>query len=145
MESIKGIGDKEKIYIGESLSPDYKIEPKWFEDEKIKFRVSDSDVIDVDSSGIIMARSVGKSKLIITSKGYSRTVKIEVVPKITDIYGVDEKLEMEVGTDKTLEPKLYPEKFSGEKITYRSLDPDIAEVSKTGTIRAKSPGTTEIV
>lgn len=145
VESIEGIGDKEKIYIGESLSPDYKIEPKWLEDEKIKFKVSDNDVIDVDSSGIITAQSVGKSKLIITSKGYSRTVKIEVVPKIADIYGIDKKLEMEEGSSETLEPKLYPEKFSNEKITYTSLDPDIAEVGKTGTVRAKSPGITEII
>ena len=141
---ISGIGDVEEIYIGEKLAPEYTVEPDWFKDEEISFKMADKDIATVNDKGVIKAADVGKTTMTLSAKEFSRDVAIEVVPKVTKIRGVDSEISLEEGTTKILKPRLLPKKFASEKITYKSSDKGVVTVSKKGKIKAVSPGKAKI-
>lgn len=141
---IEGIGDEETIYIGDTLKPDYKIVPDKFSDSDITFETGDRDVIRVDEDGHIRGRRVGESDLVISARGYRKNVHIEVIAKITGIKNLKKRITLTEGETRQLKPELRPEKFSDEKIRYRSDNRKVARVSKKGKITAKSPGKAKI-
>lgn len=142
--AIGGIGDEQTMYIGDELDPDYVVEPSRFKDEKISFSSSDEGVFTVDEEGTIEAASPGTAELLMSARGYSRTVKIEVEAKVKSIGNVPKTVSMETGDTEKLEPSLSPAKFAGEKVAYSSKDPSVAKVSKSGKITAVGAGETTI-
>ncbi|MBQ9059892.1 MAG: protein kinase [Firmicutes bacterium] len=142
--AIEGVGASEEIYIGEELAPDYTIEPDWFEDEPIDFRVADERVASVDKEGRITARAVGETVLELSARDYVQEVEIDVVPKVTEISGVDKSIRLEEGSSESLEPKLSPKKFADEPVTYKSSDKSVVTVSEKGKLEAKAPGDAKV-
>ena len=142
--AIEGVGASEEIYIGEHLAPDYTIEPDWFADEPITFRIEDEKVASVDKKGRIAANAVGETVLKLSARDYVQDVEIDVVPKVTKISGVDKSMRLEEGSTETLEPKLSPKKFADEPITYKSSDKSVVTVSKKGKLEAKAPGDAKV-
>ena len=138
--AIEGVEATEQIYIGEELAPDYSIKPDWFEDEPISFRTEDEKVASVDKKGRITANKVGETVLELSARDYVQDVVIDVVPKVKKISGVDKSMRLEEGTSEELEPRLSPEKFADEPITYKSSDKSVVTVSKKGKLEAKAPG-----
>lgn len=131
-----------EIYIGESISPEYTIEPSWFSDETVSFSSDNEDVFTVDEHGVISAVAPGEATLTLSAMDYSETVDLNVVPKVTEITGIDKKISMTTGDVITLKPVLHPEKFSDEEITWSIDDDKIASVSDTGVVAALSEGKT---
>ena len=141
---ITGINDTEELYIGDQLAPEYTIEPDWFKDEPIVFKMKDNEVATVDTEGVITASKVGSTILTLSAKEFSRDIGIEVVPKVIKIKGIDSEISLEEGSSKTLKPKLLPEKFASEEIIYKSSKKSVAKVSKNGKLTALAPGTATI-
>ncbi len=133
-----------ELYIGDEMTPSYTVEPDWFKDEAISFRSGDENVFTVDESGRIHAVSVGSAPLTMSAKEYSEDVMINVVSKVTSIEGIDETVELTTGGSVKLEPRLEPEQFSSEPITYTIADEGIATVSDSGDISAVAAGETTI-
>lgn len=144
VEDITGVDPEESVYIGEELAPEYTVEPKRFRDEPLSFASSDESVFTVDETGSIRAVSVGEADMTISAKEYTETVHINVVPKVTEIGGIDDNLIVTEGESLQLEPVLKPEKFSNETVTYNSENPDVASVSEDGMITAIAPGEAEV-
>lgn len=119
---ITGIDNSEEIYIGETLSPEYQIKPARFADEKLLFESGDNDIFTVDQNGSITANEPGSSTLEISAGDYSRQISVTVVPKITEITGVSDNIRLEAGSSRSLSPKLSPEKFADEQISYSIKD-----------------------
>lgn len=145
VKDITGIEDGTEIYIGDTLTPEYVIEPQRNNDDKIKFSVANDKVISVNEDGEITAKEVGEAKLIMQVGKYKEKVNIIVKAKVAEIDNVSSKIEITEGDTKTIEPKLIPEKFSDCEIIYDIKDSDIASIDSEGKITAKKPGSTELV
>lgn len=143
--SITGIDDTAQLYIGDNLSPEYIIEPKRFANETIYFSSSDEKVASIDERGIIKANAVGDAVITLKARNYTREVSVTVKAKVTKISGVDNRIRLQEGSSKTIQPKLSPDKFSDLKVTYKMKDKKIASVDSKGKITAKKAGETELV
>lgn len=143
-DDITGIKPEETIYIGDTLNPEYVVEPERFAGETIKFEAADTDIISVNKKGQIKADKLGETTLTLTAEDYSEEVVVKVIAKVTDISNIDKAIKLTEGDEKTLSPKLSPKKFANEKITYSIKDSKIAKVSKDGRITALRQGTTEL-
>lgn len=141
-EDIIGINPNETIYIGDTLKPDYSVEPERFSDEKISFNSVDDSIITVNDKGEITAVGLGETTLTLTAGGYSEDVTVKVIAKVTEISGVDKTIRMTEGESRSISPKLSPDKFSDEKIIYKISDSSVASISTQGKISAKAPGST---
>lgn len=141
-EDIIGINPNETIYIGDTLKPDYSVEPERFSDEKISFNSVDDSIITVNDKGEITAVGLGETTLTLTAGGYSEDVTVNVIAKVTEISGVDKTIRMTEGESRSISPKLSPDKFSDEKIIYKISDSSVASISTQGKISAKTPGST---
>ncbi|MBQ3291434.1 MAG: protein kinase [Mogibacterium sp.] len=141
---ITGLDPEVSMFYDATLNPEYVIEPKWFEDEPIAFLSTDEDVFTVNKDGALAAVSIGEADLIMHAKEYTETVHISVVPKVTDITGVEKTYKMITGDTMKLIPVLEPPEFANEKITYSSKDKSVATVSKSGEIKAVKAGNTNI-
>ena len=138
--AIEGISDKQAIYTGDELAPDYSVEPSRFSDEKITFSSSDGSVFTVDADGRITAVAPGKAELVMSARGYSRTVQITVEPKVTSIDDIPKSVSLETGDTDRLEPSLSPAKFADEKISYSSSDTSVVRVGRKGKLTAAGAG-----
>ncbi len=141
---ISGISADTKIYIGDTLKPDYTILPERFADEPITFASSDENVLTVDKNGALHALAVGDAVLTLKAKNYSREITVSVIPKVTNIAGISDTIELETGKSTVLKPLPEPEKFAGEKVTYTVKDPKVATVSEAGEIKAVKAGETNV-
>lgn len=141
---ITGIDNSEEIYIDETMSPEYQIKPARFADEQIVFESGDSDIFTVDKNGSITANSIGSSTLDISAGDYSKKVSVTVVPKVTEITGVKDSVKLAAGSSRSLSPKLSPEKFADEQISYSVKDKSVATVSSKGKIKGKKSGKTKL-
>ncbi len=145
VKDITGIEDGTEIFIGETLSPEYVIESKNSNDDKIKFSVSDDKIISVDNKGKIIAKNVGEAELTMRVGKYKEVVKIIVKSKVEKIENVSSNIEITEGQTETIEPLLKPEKYADCEIEYKIIDKDIATIDSNGTITAQNPGTTKLV
>ena len=137
---ITGINETERVYLGDSKSFGYAIEPDWFKDEKISFESDNEKVMKVDEAGRITGVRIGSAVLKLQAKDYKKEVHVSVVPKVKDIRGIKLKLSLEEGDSYRLKAKLLPEKFAKEPVTYSSSDKTVAKVSKKGKITARKVG-----
>ncbi len=139
--AITGVDQGTEIYIGESISPEYAVEPDWFKNESISFSSSDESVITVDEDGRITAEGIGEADLILSARDFTGNISICVVPKVEKIEGIDSELSLVEGDTFKLEPVLSPQKFSNEPVSYDSSNAEVAAVTDEGLIVAVSPGT----
>ncbi len=141
---IKGIGDSEEIKLGDTLSPEYVIEPSRFADEEISFSSGDESVFTVDDDGNITGVGIGEGKLDISVMGYTRTVDVTVSKKVEKIRLNKKEVSLYEGEEFGIRPTLLPEEYSDEPVTYVSSDESVAVVSKKGRITAKAAGSCDI-
>ena len=140
---ISGVDDEIYVHIGDSVSPQYTVEPSWLKDEKIKFESEEPSVATVDRSGKIDAVAVGEADLDLKAKEYKETVHVNVIPKVTSINNVKD-LELTEGDKSKLKPKLGPEEYSDEPIVYVTDNSKVASVKDNGTVTAKGEGSAVI-
>ena len=140
-------GDAEgsaEIYIGDDLALTCTVAPDRFKDEPVTFASGDENVFTVDKNGTIHAVATGDAALTMTAKEYSEEVAITVVPKVTAIGGIDEAISLTTGDTLMLEPKLEPEKFKDEPVTFITGDEKVATVTKDGMLIAVAAGETTL-
>ena len=140
---ISGVDDEIYVHIGDSVSPQYTVEPSWFKDEKITFESEEPSVATIDKSGKIDAVAVGEANLDLKVKEYKETVHVNVIPKVTSIDNVKD-IELTEGDKSKLKPELGPEEYSDEPIVYASDNTKVASVKSNGTVTAKGEGSAVI-
>lgn len=143
-QNIIGIDAEETLYIGDTLRPEYQIEPNKFADEDIAFETGDAAIVSVDEDGVITATGLGEATVTLSAAGYKQKAIIKVIPKVTEISNVAETISVTEGFEKQIKPELAPKKFENEKITYKIKDTSIASVDKRGVITGKKAGTTTL-
>lgn len=143
-QNIIGIDAEETIYIGDTLRPEYQIEPDKFANENISFETGDTEIVSVDAAGAITATGVGEATVTLSVAGYKQKTTIKVIPKVTEFSNVAESISVTKGFEEQIKPKLAPKEFEDEKITYKIKDTSIASVDKNGVITGKKVGSTTL-
>lgn len=138
VRDITGIDSNVELYIGESVSPEYRIEPAYLGDKDITFEMNGEAAI-VSDSGVISGVSLGKSTMTMSTGKYSEEVVITVVPKVTNIECA-ESISLYEGDTYKLEVVLKPAKFSDEPIEFSSSDKNVVQVDGSGEAIAKGSG-----
>ena len=116
------------------------------------WKSSNTDIVKVsgrrDGTCTIKAQGkTGTATITVTfASGLKKTIKVKIqksIVRTTAISGIAKKKTLKKGKTLKLKPVLTPI-TSGEKVTYKSSDPEIAKVSKDGTVTALKPGTVTI-
>ena len=138
VRDISGIDSNVEVYIGESIAPEYSIQPAYLKDREIDFMI-DGDEATVDERGKITGAAPGEATITMTSGRYKETVSVKVVPKVREII-CDEKYYMYEGDKEQLNIILKPDKFADELIEYTASDESVVTVSRSGELTANSEG-----
>lgn len=149
VKDISGIDEeKQTIYLGETLEPEYKVKPEKFENKKneIVFEMSDPEVAEVDSNGSIIAHKIGETILTLSVMNFEKEVTIKVIPTVTAITNIDNAIELIEGETKIINPKIVPaeKRFADKKANCKIIDEKIA-ILTDNKIKAICPGTTELI
>lgn len=142
VRDITGIDSEVKLYIGDSITPEYQIKPAYLGERDIAFDMK-GDAASVSDTGIITAISPGMATMTMSSGRYTEKVQVTVVPKVTKIV-CDKEITLYDGDAINLNVQLKPEKFSNEPVEFSSSDESVVLVNDSGGVTAKGKGETTV-
>ncbi|MGN1418330.1 MAG: Ig-like domain-containing protein [Acutalibacteraceae bacterium] len=121
------------------------VSPSNTTNKKVSWSSSDTKVAKVDKNGKVTA--VGKGSAVITCKpadgGGGTAAKCKITVTKTDVIGVsisDTKITLKPGQKYTLLAKALPDNASDKTLTWSSSNTNVATVSSSGVVTAKSKG-----
>lgn len=138
VKDITGIDSDVRLYIGDSISPEYEISPSYLSERDIEFEMNGASA-SISDTGEITAVTPGSSTLVLSSGDFSKKVRIHVIPKVTSII-CDSEVSLYEGSLLALNVALKPDKFSSEPIEFTSSDDSIVNVSDSGEVSGKRTG-----
>ncbi len=126
-----------------------QINPENASDKRLSFISSDESVVRVNSDGGLQALRAGKAK--ITVSCLEDGSKVNAICNITVSQAVEsikldsKKIKLGKGEKNTLKASVLPENATQKKLVWESSDPNVAIVSISGIVTAKSTGKCQIV
>lgn len=151
---------KINLTIGESYPITYKLSPRNATLHSIEYVVSDDNIIKVSNIGKVIALSKGRAIVTVIDKisGVKASVEVEVYNKNEIVENNDSKtvkepksisllpksISLNIGASRKIEVSINPTN-ANPKVTWRSLNTDIATVNSDGVVIGRSEGTTKIV
>lgn len=139
--------NKYNIKEGQSLRIIPVIKPENATDKSVTWVSSAPNIVEVNNAGRIIAKSVGKANLTVTSNDQGKSATCEVEVKKEVVTGVElneHKLSLSVGGSDTLVAKVEPTDASDKGVTWSSDDETVATVDSEGTVTGKKIGTATI-
>ncbi|MHC5280707.1 Ig-like domain-containing protein [Listeria kieliensis] len=117
-------------------------------DQSLTFTSANPEIMTVDKDGNWIAKSVGKTTLIVTTKNglmsfVQVTVKAKDIP-VESITVEPKELNQIVGDTGKLNVTISPSNATDKTLTYTSADPGIMTIDQSGNWVAKAPGKTTI-
>ena len=120
-------------------------------DDAVVWASSDPAVVTVDANGGVSAVNSGTAVITAASRERPTVVRatctVTVTSPVVHVTGVSvspEKMTMEVGETKTIVATIWPTNADNKNMSWRSSDESVATVNASGTIVARSIGTTTI-
>ncbi len=115
---------------------------KQYENKKIKFYSSNKKIAKVNKKGIVTALKKGKVTISAKIKGTKKKAKtkVKVLQNVQNIQIVHTSATYYIGKEYHLGAETVPQ-ITDEKIKWKSSDPSIAKIDKTGKLKIKSQGT----
>ena len=131
------------MYAGSSERLTYTLLPANASSTAVTWTSTNSKVATVDGTGLVTAKSVGTTVIILktTDGSYSVYCTITVLRTATGIKLDVATLDLAAGSTYTMSPKLSPADSTDTIITWESSDTKIAMVDANGKITGKSTGT----
>ncbi len=108
--------------------------------DKVVWSSSAPAIADVDQTGKVTAKAVGKATITATAGTATATCKVTVVISATGVTLNKTAIALEKGATETLTATVAPEN-STDKVVWSSSDDTIAEVDQTGKVTAVGGGT----
>ncbi len=106
--------------------------------------ISDNSIATVYQNGVITGKSVGYADLKVKAdNGVYAMCRVSVYRPTPSSVSMKSSLAMNVGDTYTLSPTVYPSN-SQYTLTWTSSNTNVATVSSSGKVTAKSPGTTNV-
>lgn len=133
-----------KMKVKERQNLSVTIYPSDAKEQKITYTSSNPDVATVSSMGQIVARSLGKTTITIRAGDTSKKLQITVIQETKKLTVNTNYITMKPGGTKQIKVYAYPKK-ANQKITFKSLSPSVASVSKSGKIMALKEGYASIL
>ena len=110
----------------------------------LTWQSSDNTIASVNQSGMLTGISVGSANITVTTdNGKTATCKVTVSGKPVTSVSIKSSLSMEVGDSYTLTPSITPSD-AVTSYTWSSDNSNVATVSQSGKVTAKSAGTANI-
>lgn len=149
-KSVTGITldySNKDMYVGETFRLTYVVSPSDSSNAAVVWSSSNPSVATVDKGGLVSARSVGTTTIILKTidGGFIATCIIKVSRTATAVKLDVTQLTMNVGDYYYLETTLTPADSTETTLSWETSDKKVATVSKTGKVIAKSAGKTVIL
>ena len=118
--------------------------------KNVTWSVSDPDVATVSSNGLVTAKEEGYATVIVKTEdgGFTASCAITVEPEIIPVTGITvdpESALLYIGDTVQLSAVITPSNATNKEVTWESLNPGIATVSKDGVVTAVAEGNATIV
>ena len=111
----------------------------------ISYSSVDDSIVSVDEKGVITAKNIGTTKVMVNAYGIEKEVSVKVINPITSVTLDKTALKMSRGDKITLTATINPSDTDEDKtITWTSSDSKVATVSETGLVTAVGNGKTTI-
>jgi len=130
------------MFVGETFRITYTISPAGASNAEVVWSSSNNAVAAVDQSGLVTAKGVGTTVIMVKTKdgGFTALCTVNVGRVATAIKLDVTSLVLNVGEYYYLEATLTPADTTEKTIMYESSDTKVAVVSKKGKITAKKAG-----
>lgn len=131
-----------RIKKGDSVPLIATITPDNASEKGITWTSSDKSIATVSSSGVVKAVSTGEViiKAVTKDGSFQQQCKVVVVQPVTSISLSSDSIKLAKGKTKTLKATVAPEDATDKDIIWTSSDENVATVSASGVITAKSQG-----
>lgn len=130
------------------LSTVVKVTPNKKANKKLKYVSKNKKIITVNSKGVVKAKAVGKTKIVVSSKKNKKkkaTIKVTVFKSaIKKIKLNKSTVTLTPGETITLKASVTPKKKVSKDIVWYSSKAGVAKVSERGVVTAVAAGTTVI-
>ncbi len=131
------------VEVGESKDIEATVTPANAE-YTLTWSISDNSIATVYQNGMITGKSVGYADLKVKAdNGIYAMCRVSVYRPTPSSVSMKSSLAMNVGDTYTLSPTVYPSN-SQCTLTWTSSNTNVATVSSSGKVTAKSPGTTNV-
>lgn len=137
-------GYEQELMVGETLSLTATAVPNDALNARVVYKSSDENIATVKSTGTVYGVTQGNVIIYVTSGDITKELPITVKVKTKAINVNSQFIVLQAGETFELEAKVMP-KEADNKLTYKSINEDVATVSENGNIRAYECGTTTIV
>ena len=138
------IGDyEEELEVDKTLYLSAKVLPMNATNTLISYHSSDEQIAKVNSSGEVKGIAPGQVTIEVSAGNITKEVNLTVKIGTTAIKLNSDYVVLKPEDTFQISAKVYPE-GANQTLTYKSLDSDIATVSDSGVITAKSSGATAI-
>ena len=146
------LGDYQKeMQVGENQLLNITLIPTNATNGQITYTSENTTVAQINAIGRITAQAVGQTIITIKAENIEKNITITVKEKeeeqtipVTDIQISQYQEEMDVGKTQTITATVIPANATDQTITYTTSNSQIAQINTSGTITAKSKGTTTI-
>ena len=131
-----------EMFVGETFRITYTISPVGASNAQVTWSSSNSSVASVDQSGLVSAKGVGTTVIMVKTKdgGYTSVCTINVGRVATAVKLDVTTLVMNAGEYYFLEATLTPADTTEKTVQFESSDTKVAVVSKKGKVTAKKSG-----
>lgn len=136
-------GYEDELMVGESMSLTATVIPEDATDTKVTYKSSDTKIATVKTNGTVHGVTHGNAIIYVTSGNITKELPITVKVKTKAININSQYVVMQTEEQFKLEATVVPE-TADKKLTYKSMDTDIATVSDKGIINAKACGSTTV-
>ncbi len=145
VKSIKTSKENIEMLCGTTEKIEFIISPENATDKSITWKSSDENIVSVNEEGIISAKEVGETEIILeTSNRKSATVHVNVQPiKVTRIEINTPNIVIMEGKRTNLSASIYPLNATNKEIEWSTANPEIATIEENAIV-AKSAGTTKV-
>ncbi len=140
-----------QLKVGYSVTIPYTIKPSVATKTEVEFSSSDSTIVSVNQEGKLTAKKAGTAYITVSSKEnpqISATCEVTAFTEAVAVTGVSlnrTSLQLEQNDTFQLVATVSPSNATNKKVTYQSMDENVATVSKDGVITALSVGEAQIL
>lgn len=135
------------LKVAETLQLEATVLPENATDKTIAWTSSNTNIIEIDSNGLVTAISVGEATITASnSAGQTATITLTVIPTLAESLSVfPQSITLKVGESGNIAVTIAPNTTTNKAVLYSSANENIAIVDNKGSITGVGLGETEVI
>ena len=150
--SVTGVSlnsNAENLTVGETFQLTATVDPDNATNKNVTWTSSNANIAEVDTSGLVTAKAVGKATITVTTEDSAKTATciMTVQAATVSVTGVSLNANTQtltIGGTFQLTAIVAPDNATNKNVTWTSSNVNIAEVNASGLVTAKATGTATI-